>query len=112
MCYKRAEIVLNYVMTVDTVVRVREIALYLRENSVGVVDRKLLLSLQPVREANALDCLHDEVDQIVLLPDEVQRDDVRMRELRDRLGFPPEPLEHRRSEERRVGKECRSRGAR
>ena len=47
---------------------------------------------EPVRERLALEQLHDEVLRAVLVADVVERADVRMRELRDRLRLPLEPL--------------------
>ena len=47
---------------------------------------------QPIRQRLPLEVLHDEELDAVLVPDVVERADVRMRELRDRLRLPLEPL--------------------
>ena len=44
----------------------------------GIVEGKLLLLLQALGQAAAFDGLHHQVHQVVLLTDEVQRDDVRV----------------------------------
>jgi hypothetical protein len=49
---------------------------------------------EPVRQRFSFQVLHDEVLDAVLIPDVVERADVRMRERRDRLRFPLEPLPH------------------
>ena len=48
--------------------------------------------LQTLAKVVALDVRHHEVDEIVLLFDGVDRDDVRMIQLRGCLGFAEEPL--------------------
>lgn len=63
------------------------------QHALGRLDREASVSLEPVRERTALHALHREVHQIVLLPDEVERHDVGMREPRDRLGLAAEPLQ-------------------
>ena len=47
---------------------------------------------QPVRQRLALEVLHDEILGLALSPHVVEGADVRVRELRDRLCLPLEPL--------------------
>lgn len=59
------------------------------------LNREAALSRQLIRQALAVYVRHREIEQVVFLTHEVHRDNVPVRELRDRFRLAAEPLDHR-----------------
>ena len=82
------DVAVNYVAMVCVCERIRHFA----ENSTHFDRRHRPRLLEAHAEVVALDVRHHEVDEIVFLFDGVDRDDVRVIQLRGRLGFAEESL--------------------
>ena len=88
---RRLDVAVNY----SALVRVSQRTRDLGDDAHDIVHGQRSLACEPVANRTAGDALHREIEQILTLPDEVQRNDVRMRELRDRLGLAAKPVENR-----------------
>ena len=75
-------------------VRVCERVRHLPRNARGVSDGKLLLGLEQLAQRRAVDAPHDEIEDLVLSPDFVNRHDVGMLETRHGLRLAHEALRY------------------
>ncbi len=79
---------MNHVVAVRVVERARNLAC----DPERLFDRELALAVEPLPQCRALDVGHGVVQEPARLTGLVQRDDVRMAELRPDLDFTQEPL--------------------